>query len=355
MFVHERICAACGAAGSGNYCGNCGRDYHFGAPSWQDGIYLGASAPVYRRGPREIRRALPILLAPFKHLHAIPTAVWRFALFVAIIGVAPLVANTVFGEANTSLWKFWSIGLYFALVWAAFFGALFVDAGIRWRLAVYALFGTMLAGLAILDAALMLQLENLRDPFLNANSLIVSVPSFVVFVGFPEELCKALVLFAIWRWAPLPTLRAFIYYGILSGLGFGIAEGIHYQRGVYYDSAMHTGNFVEYFFVSVLRLTSLPLLHAAWTGTAAFLLWFAARVRTARTGLVLLAIALPALMHGLYDGLSDAAPLLSLAVAVSSVALLAIYIASAAELETGFAITDTEPEGLHQATFRTTK
>jgi RsiW-degrading membrane proteinase PrsW (M82 family) len=340
MFVHERTCAACGASGSGHYCGNCGRDYNVGPPSWQDGIYLGASAPLYRRGPREIRRALPILLAPFKHLDAIPIAVWRFALFVAIIGVAPLAINTVFGETNTSLLKFWSLGLYFALVWAAFFGAIFANAGVRWRLAIYALFGTMLIGLTILDAALMLQLESVRDPLLNSSRMFIRLPSFIVFVGFPEELCKALVLFAIWRWAPLPTLRAFIYYGILSGLGFGIAEGINYQRGVYYETAVHNGNFVEYFFLSALRLTSLPLLHAAWAGTAGYLLWFAAKVRTARTGLVLLAIALPALMHGLYDGLSGTVPFVPLAVAAASIALLAIYIASANELESGFAITD---------------
>ena len=113
MFVHERVCGACAAHGTGAYCGNCGRDYNFGAPSWQDGIYLGASAPLLRRGPREIRRALPILLAPFKHLDHISLAVWRFALFVAVIGVAPLVTENVFGADDHSSYKFWTLGLYF--------------------------------------------------------------------------------------------------------------------------------------------------------------------------------------------------------------------------------------------------
>ena len=339
MFVHERVCGSCAVHGTGAYCGNCGRDYNFGSPSWQDGIYLGASAPLLRRGPREIRRALPILLAPFKHLDHIPLAVWRFALFVALIGVAPLVTESLFGPDDHSAFRFWTFGLYFSLVWAAFFAALFANAGIQWKYALAAYFGTMIVGLALLTGALMLNLEAVRDPFLGTRPLI-SIPSYVVFVAFPEELCKALVLFALWRWAKLPALRAFIYYGILSGLGFGISEGIDYQRGPYYDYAKDSGNFVEYYFASVLRLTSLPLLHAAWTGTAAFLLWFAAKVRTARTGLVILALGVPALFHGLYDGLDDVVKPLALTVAALSIALLAIYIASAKELDEAFSITD---------------
>jgi RsiW-degrading membrane proteinase PrsW (M82 family) len=340
MPTPERACAACGAHGTGSYCGVCGRDYNTGAPSWQDGIYLGHSAPLYRRGAREIRRVLPLLLAPFRHLDAIPHAVWRFAAFVAFLGVAPLIAGDILGQNNNSALKSWALGLYFSLVWAAFFAALFREAGIRWRYAFAAYFGTMLIGLFVLDAALILNLEAFRDPFLNAGRLWIAIPAYVVFVGFPEELCKALVLFVMLRWGRLPPLRAFIYYGILSGLGFGIAEGVGYQRGQYFSYAQQSGNFVEYFFLSVLRLTSLPLLHAAWTGIAAFLLWFAANVRTARTGLVILAICIPALFHGLYDGFSNAIDALALAIGALSIALLAIYIASAKPLEEAFAIAE---------------
>jgi RsiW-degrading membrane proteinase PrsW (M82 family) len=134
-------------------------------------------------------------------------------------------------------------------------------------------------------------------------------------------------------------LRAFTYYGILSGLGFGIAEGISYQTGSYYQAAESSKDFVAYFFESVLRLTSLPLLHAAWTGTAAYLLWFAAKVRTARTGLVLAAIGLAALFHGVYDGLLAAKwGFAAMGFAVLSLVLIAIYIASARQLEDAFEI-----------------
>ena len=343
MLKHEHVCAACATHGIGSYCTSCGRSYHLGSPSWQDGVYLGGAASIHRRGATEIRRVLPLLLAPFKHLDAIPHPVWRFALFVAFLGVAPLVAIEVLGANDHPSLKFWSLGLYFSLLWAAFFAALFHTSGIRLRLAIGSYLGTIVGGVVILQVALMLNLEALRDSFLDSQDLWISAPSFVAFVGVPEELCKALVLFAIWRWAGLPMLRPFIYYGLLSGLGFGIAEGIGYQRGEYLAYAQHTGNFIEYYFVSVLRLTSLPLLHAAWTGTAAYLLWFAIRVRTASTGLFILAIGLPAVLHGLYDALSPSIPWLSVAIGAASVSLLAIYIASITQLEEAFSVGDDHP------------
>ncbi len=338
----ERVCGACATTGTGAHCGACGRAYELGEPGWQDAIYLGKTAPLYRRGAHDIQRVLPLLLAPFRHLDAISPVTLRFAAFIALIGIAPLVFEHVFYKPKLIHELYWSFGLYFSLVWAALFAALFARSGLRWVLAGAAYFGTMIVGLFILDIALVLNLERLRDPFLNVGALWISIPSFIVFVGFPEELCKALVLFAIWRWAKLPTLRAFVYYGILSGLGFGIAEGIHYQVGIYYTDFSKAGDVIGYFFTSLLRLTSLPLLHASWAGTAAFLLWFAARVRSARAGFIILAIGIPSLGHGLYDSLSDVAPWLSFAFAAASIALLTIYLSAATQLEALFSIHDDE-------------
>ncbi len=137
--------------------------------------------------------------------------------------------------------------------------------------------------MSLLLLSLSLNLETLRDPFINAASLAISIPSSILFIGFPEELTKALVLLAIWRWCKqLPALRAFMFYGMLSGLGFGIQEGVSYVLGPYSAEFAKDQNVAEFLFGILLRLSSLPFFHAMWAGIAAFLIWFAARIPSAR-------------------------------------------------------------------------
>ena len=133
-------------------------------------------------------------------------------------------------------------------------------------------------------------------------------------------------------------LRTFLFYGLVSGLGFGIYEGIDYQSGPYLAAAQKTGDYGGYYLENMLRLTSLPFFHAVWAGTSAYLIWFAARVPQARAGFVLLAIFVPAIFHGLYDALVGFSTLLSLLIVAFSIVLLGIYVASAGQLERWFGL-----------------
>jgi RsiW-degrading membrane proteinase PrsW (M82 family) len=328
------VCEACGAQADESFCPMCGRDVRFGPRTWQDGLYLGRGAPLYRRAPRDVWELMPLLLAPFKHLDAIKPATWRLIVLIVALGVIPLAGLSIF----PGYLAFWTIGLYFSFVWALVFGALLAPSTTNWRLELTSYFGTAFIGVPLLYLALLLNLQALRTPFLSDHVSLVSVFAFIVFVGVPEELTKALVLFAIWRWAKLPGLRTFVLYGLLSGLGFGISEGIHYQLGVNLTAAQKASDFAGYYFANVLRLTSLPLLHAVWTGIAAFLIWFAARVPPLRAGFIVLAILVPAIYHGTYDAIEDALPWLGLLVMTVSIVSLAIYTASAEQLEAWLAI-----------------
>lgn len=324
------ICEACGAEADDRYCPRCGRDVRFGAPSWQDGLYLGRSASLYRRAPREVLELVPLLVAPFRHLNAIGPATWRLIILIVALTVIPIAGLTVFPGGELA---FWTIGLYFSLVWALIFGSLLAPPNSNWRLELIAYFGTAGIAVPLLYAALALNLQALRTPFLTDQVSISSILAYISFVGIPEELTKALVLFAIWRWAPLPGLRTFILYGLLSGLGFGISEGIHYQRGINLTDAEKASDYAGYYFLNVLRLTTLPLLHAVWTGIAAFLIWFAARVPPLRAGFIVLAILVPAIYHGTYDAVDDTLPWVGLLIMTVSIVCLAIYTASAEQLE----------------------
>jgi protease PrsW len=325
------VCPSCGAPATGRYCGRCGAEIGAANAGWQSGIYLGREAALYRRAPREIRTILPLLLEPFRHLDAIPPATWRSIVLVALMGIAPLALIALL-QAH-ELRAYWAIGIYFSALWAVFFGGAFHSTGIHWRRALFAYFGTSIVGMTLLAISLVLNLELLRDPFIAAHNLLISVPASILFIGFPEELTKAMVLFAMWRFGGVPGLRAFVFYGLLSGLGFGINEGISYQSGPYLAEAHRTGDYGGYYLESVLRLTSLPFFHAVWAGTAAYLIWFGARVRSARAGFLVLAVLIPATFHGLYDALADHSTTLSLIVVGLSIVLLGIYVASAPQFE----------------------
>ncbi len=340
MTAAATVCRSCGALVAGRFCGACGVDLSAPAGTWQEGVYLGShDAALYRRAPREIRAVLPVLFEPFRHLDAVGAGRWRNVGLIALMGIAPLAMVSYFEKINDPVLAFRGLGLYFSAMWALFFASAFRATGIRWRVGLAAYFGTVFVGMTALMISLVLNVELLRGGLVAAKSLWVAIPSAIVFIGFPEELTKALVLFAIWRFAgPLPTLRAFLFYGLLSGLGFGIKEGVGYQLGPYAAEATKTGAFAGFYLESVLRLTSLPFFHAVWTGIAAYLIWFAARIPSARAGLIVLALVIPATYHGLYDAFVDRWPIAALVVVGLSIVSLGVYAAFAAQFERWFGL-----------------
>ncbi|HEV2644270.1 MAG TPA: PrsW family glutamic-type intramembrane protease [Candidatus Elarobacter sp.] len=341
-------CWSCGTPPAGRYCGTCGVELAAHGGTWQDTVYLGPrNAALYRRAPREIRALIPVLLEPFRHLDAIAPARWRNVALTAVMGIAPLGFVSFFERVHDPIDAFRVLGLYFSALWALFFASAFRATGIRWRLGLGAYFGTTFVAMTLLLVSLALNVELIRAPLVVAKNVWIAIPSAIAFIGFPEELTKALVLFAIWRFAgPLPPLRAFLFYGLISGLGFGIKEGVHYQLGPYAAAASRTGAFAPFYLESVLRLTSLPFFHAVWTGIAAWLIWFAARIPSARAGLLVLAVMIPATFHGLYDALVDRSPGLALVVVGSSIVLLGIYAASAAQFERWFGLEVDDDDGV---------
>jgi RsiW-degrading membrane proteinase PrsW (M82 family) len=341
-------CWSCGTAPVGRYCGMCGVELGAAGGTWQDTVYLGPrNAALYRRAPREIRALVPVLLEPFRHLDAIAPGRWRNVGLIAVMGIAPLAFISYFESVKDAVDAFRVLGLYFSALWALFFASAFRATGIHWRLGLAAYFGTTLIAMTLLLTSLALNIELVRTPFVAAHNLWIAIPGAIAFIGIPEELTKALVLFAIWRFAgPLPTLRAFLFYGLISGLGFGIKEGVHYQLGPYTAAAARSGAFAGFYLDSVLRLTSLPFFHAVWTGIAAWLIWFAARIPSARAGLLVLAILVPAAFHGLYDALVGRSPVLALVVVGLSIVLLGIYAASAAQFERWFGLEVDDDDGV---------
>jgi RsiW-degrading membrane proteinase PrsW (M82 family) len=165
-----------------------------------------------------------------------------------------------------------------------------------------------------------------------------AMPFFTSFLGFTfgvglcEEIIKALPIFLMFlgrkrlRWHQCCAL------GMASGVGFGVAEGLHYA------SAFYNGLFPQEIYY--VRFISCTMLHAVWAGAAAlFLHRFQKLTRGNLTFLdgfyrLLILISIPMVLHGLYDTLlKKDIDGIALAVALVSFGWLAIMIETAREKE----------------------
>jgi len=98
-----------------------------------------------------------------------------------------------------------------------------------------------------------------------SNGFVASMIGFTVGVGFLEELCKALPLY--WHYRKTATLdaRGAVVWGLATGIGFGVSEGISYS-GNFYNGISGGG-------IYVVRFISCVSLHAVWSATVAILIW----------------------------------------------------------------------------------
>jgi RsiW-degrading membrane proteinase PrsW (M82 family) len=134
-----------------------------------------------------------------------------------------------------------------------------------------------------------------------SNGFWLSMMGFTFGVGLCEELFKAVPLLWHYRRKATLNLRGAVAWGLASGIGFGISEGIHYSSEFY--NGITTGG------IYVVRFVSCVALHAAWTGATAILIY---RRQEELRGVeswyewfipVLKILAVSMVLHGLYDTL----------------------------------------------------
>ena len=149
----------------------------------------------------------------------------------------------------------------------------------------------------------------------------------VCIVGIHEELCKAAILFwLVLRPGIILMPQTMVLYGVMSGLGFGIYEGVNYQQTVNRAQGVDLA-----YFMDVARLTSLPFLHAIWTGIAGYFISFATIFPKKRYGLWAVGIAIPALLHAIYNTMGWSLP--GLAAAFLGVVLLMMYLTNCVRMQ----------------------
>ncbi|HOD83416.1 MAG: hypothetical protein BWX88_03786 [Planctomycetes bacterium ADurb.Bin126] len=137
-----------------------------------------------------------------------------------------------------------------------------------------------------------------EDP---SNGFLLSFVGYTCGVGFCEEVCKALPLLWHFRTQGKLTWRGAWVWGLVSGAGFGVAEGILYSSRYY--NGLSTGG------IYGVRFLSCVALHAIWSAAVGVMLYRRQDLfRTAEGFLGMVAqtivvIAVPMVLHGLYDTL----------------------------------------------------
>ena len=132
-----------------------------------------------------------------------------------------------------------------------------------------------------------------------SNGFFLSFLGYTLGVGLCEELVKAIPLLLHYRQPSDQSWRGAFLWGLASGAGFGIAEGIIYSSN-HYNGIAGPG-------IYVVRFISCVALHALWTGSVGITI-------NQRQALIqqemawyeyippiFLMISVPMVLHGLYD------------------------------------------------------
>jgi RsiW-degrading membrane proteinase PrsW (M82 family) len=137
------------------------------------------------------------------------------------------------------------------------------------------------------------------EVFHETNDITLHLFGYIIMVGVFEEMAKALPL--LWRFRTHGPLRwrSACLWGLASGVGFGVSEGVFYSAHFY--NGLSTAD------AYVVRFASCVVLHAIWTASFAlsqarhWRSFVSRKDRLAYGGAVLRSLAVPATLHGLYD------------------------------------------------------
>lgn len=228
---------------------------HLSRDSWMHWLYAMIAAGVF----------FGALTLVFPASRATPRQLLRIGIFTGTIGILLLICFQAAAAGTDGVWL-----KGFGIVTAIFYIVKFIGYS-------YA-------------AAL--------DP---KNGFLLSAMGFTFGVGFCEEVAKMLPLVRHFRYHATLDWRGACLWGLASGVGFGVSEGISYASSYY--------NGVQSASIYAVRFISCVGLHAIWSGAAAVTLFERqSSLQTHCSSLefiwrLLQIVAIPMILHGLYDTL----------------------------------------------------
>ncbi len=246
-------------------------------------------------------------------------------LVLAIVGLFPSLMLLI---PMPEIGVFYIMALYFSAIWGLFFYYFFKTSQVTLRTTITVFFLTHIFVFVVWDIFGLVRF----NPFyaLTEAPFPIDLLGFVFGVGLTEELAKMVPLFIILSRAKEPLVpRTLVFYGLMAGIAFGVFEGVQYQTTV--NTQL---DYTSAFYGNIARLTSLPFLHAIWCGIAGYFLAFANLYPRYRHALYFLAVAIPALLHGLYDTFCQGSIMLAILISFVGVFLLMTYLKRSGDYQT---------------------
>lgn len=154
---------------------------------------------------------------------------------------------------------------------------------------------------------------------------------YVLGVGVLEELCKGLPIYLfLLNPGKLKEPLTSAFYGAMSGLGFAIAEGVHYS--LIYARNVSVGNLglTDHILLTTIRFISLPLIHAIWAGIVGYFIGLAAINPSRKKPILFIGLVISAVLHGVYNTFSNNA--IGLIIMAFSILLFVIYLRNSQEM-----------------------
>ncbi len=257
----------------------------------------------------------------------------RRILALAVVGLLPLFLIVYLQRTSDLVGCILGVALYSSLLWALFFYAVFSQPQVTVLHCVLAYLGSAVFSISLVALGRMFVPLSMISPWISSPNITIRWLGHLGGVALLEEAAKLFMLYFLWPRRPLP--KAMMFYGLMAGLGFGIYEGVTYQASLNLHISMSARNSAEaagiYYLLNVLRLTSLPFLHAMWTGIAGYFIGFAGQYPSRRGGLLAAAIVVPCLLHATYNTFSLS--WIGLAVAVVTVLALSLYVVKGRDFE----------------------
>jgi RsiW-degrading membrane proteinase PrsW (M82 family) len=245
-------------------------------------------------------------------------------LVIALVGLAPAFLISFTGA---SVFTFYAIAMYFSMIWGLFYYSVFSTSQVSVKKAIGLFFLTQVIIFIAVDVIRIPSLNPLYELTEGNRGVLAKLIGYTFGVGVFEEFVKLLPVYLLLRKSKEPLVpQTVVFYGLMSGIGFGVFEGVIYQLTVNAELDYSTS-----FFMNIARLTCLPFLHSIWAGISSYFLAFAFLYPKNRHSMWVLAILIPAILHGLYDTLGWS--LLGLFVSYLGVTLLVIYLKNAKDFQ----------------------
>jgi RsiW-degrading membrane proteinase PrsW (M82 family) len=259
---------------------------------------------------------------------------------IAAMGTLPLFITTI----NHSGVQMTGLLFYFAMLWGWILRAGVLKSGESVKMPIVAFFFTGLVGMYIFFTLIHPSLPQWFRDMPNDSDLWTSLKGFIFCVGYYEEMCKLapVIIYLSWKRDEASPESA-ILIGIFSGLGFAAFENLGYAHEAIYRTVEKTRFFGENFglagamegaadgtktamIVVMLRSISTVFAHAVLSGLAASFL--VVMIITNRHYILrsVLALSVPAFLHGIYDWLTRVQNTVAAATIFASFLLFYIHI-----------------------------